>query len=96
MAEQPKPAAPAAKVEEKAEKVSHKASIPTNCQKCNKRIRRKSWYYHHNKYFCGKNCAKEDWKKMGDDKTKAAEAAAAAAAPKAEEAAPAAEAPKEA
>ena len=85
MAEQPKPAAPAAKVEKKAEKVSKKASIPTNCQKCNKRIRRKSWYYHHNKYFCGKNCATEDWKKMGDEKAKATAAAAAAA-----------EAPKEA
>ena len=62
------------------------ASRPTNCSQCNKRIRRKSWYYRYGKHFCGKNCSKTYWTKQRDEKKKTQESksaveAAAAAAP---------------
>lgn len=30
----------------------------TNCTQCNKRVRRKNWYYRNGKYFCSKGCSK--------------------------------------
>jgi hypothetical protein len=85
-ADQAKPAAAPAAASEKGEKpLKHKKTLPTNCAQCNKRIRRKTWYYLNQKYFCGPNCAKAHMKKLQDEKAKkAADAAAAAAAPKAE------------
>ncbi len=87
-AEEKKPAAAEGKPEKAPKK---KKSQPTNCVQCNVRIRRKSWYYHNQKYFCGPNCSKAHLKKLADEKAKAATDAAAAAAPKEEAAS---EAPK--
>lgn len=55
-----------------------KKTKPTNCSQCNKRIKRRSWYYHNGSYFCGKNCAKTFWNKAQEEKkAKAAEEAKA-------------------
>jgi len=85
MAEAPKAAE--SKAAEKTEKPPKKKSLQaTNCAQCNIRIRRKSWYYHNQKYFCGPNCSKTHLKKMQDEKAKAAaEKAAAVANPASEE-----------
>ncbi|MFH1854230.1 MAG: hypothetical protein ABH815_02850 [Candidatus Omnitrophota bacterium] len=29
---------------------------PANCMKCNKRLKRKTWYYRNGGYYCGKRC----------------------------------------
>lgn len=31
---------------------------PTNCVKCNKRLKRKSWYYRNGGHYCSKRCWK--------------------------------------
>ncbi|HDP16388.1 MAG TPA: hypothetical protein ENN16_00870 [Candidatus Omnitrophica bacterium] len=40
---------------------------PANCMKCNKHLKRKSWYYRNGGYYCSKRCwrlaAKADPKK---------------------------------
>lgn len=94
-AEQAKAAAaenkPAA-AEKKEKTPKKKKSQPTNCVQCNVRIRRKSWFYHNQKYFCGPNCSKAHLIKLQEEKAKAAAAAAAASAPKENETA--SEAPK--
>jgi len=43
---------------------------PTNCVKCNKHLKRKSWYYRNNGYYCSKRCWKlaEKAKKEADAK----------------------------
>ncbi len=54
---------PAAKQPAKTE-----AKLPTgkpkNCSSCNRALRRKSWYYRDGKYYCKKNCWKENIKKL--------------------------------
>lgn len=35
------------------------AEKPTNCVKCNKRLKRKSWYYRNGNYYCSKGCWKQ-------------------------------------
>jgi len=32
---------------------------PTNCMKCNKRLKRKTWYYRNGGYYCSKGCWKQ-------------------------------------
>lgn len=32
------------------------AEKPTNCMKCNKRLKRKAWYYKNGGYYCSKGC----------------------------------------
>ncbi len=49
-----------------------KKALPANCAQCNKRIRRKTWYYRNGKHFCGKPCAKKHMEKLQEDKAKAA------------------------
>ena len=39
---------------------------PTNCMKCNKRLKRKSWYYKNNGYYCSKGC----WQQAVEDLAK--------------------------
>lgn len=29
---------------------------PANCMNCNKRLKRKYWYYRNSGYYCGKGC----------------------------------------
>lgn len=95
--------AEAAKTEKPAEKPAgkkekppkKKEGLPANCMNCNKRIRRKSWYYQNGKYFCCKGCAKIALGKAQEEKAKAQEEKAKAAAePKEDGAAPAEEAAK--
>lgn len=58
--------------------VTGKKALPTNCQQCNKRIRRKNWYYRNGRYFCGDKCSKTNAEKIAQEKVKAAETAKAA------------------
>ncbi len=74
--------ADAAKTDKKPEAAAEKPAtgkkaLPTNCQQCNKRIRRKNWLYRNGKYFCGDKCAKTQMQKNVEEKAKAAEAAKA-------------------
>lgn len=41
---------------EEAKKTPETAGKPTNCMKCNKRLKRKIWYYKNNAYYCSKGC----------------------------------------
>lgn len=41
---------------------------PTNCSKCNKRLKRKSWYYRNGNYYCTKRCWKLTNKKKEQTK----------------------------
>ncbi len=41
---------------------------PTNCMQCNKRLKRKNWYYRNGSYFCNKRCWKATLKKMSSNK----------------------------
>ncbi len=57
-------AAAAPKAEAKAEAkpivVVHrgKGSRPKQCTQCSKNLKKKTWYYRSNKYFCNKRCWK--------------------------------------
>jgi hypothetical protein len=44
------------KKEVEAKKTPEAVEKPTNCMKCNKRLKRKSWYYKDNGYYCSKGC----------------------------------------
>lgn len=44
------------KKDEVAKKTPEAAEKPTNCMKCNKRLKRKAWYYKNNGYYCSKGC----------------------------------------
>ena len=35
-----------------------KTERPKNCVRCNKPLKRKSWYYRNGKFFCSKGCWK--------------------------------------
>ena len=48
---------------EKKEPEKQKRERPKNCSKCNKPIKRKTWYFRNGKYFCGKGCWKLSQKK---------------------------------
>ena len=52
---------------EKGSPAKQKVEKPKNCSRCNKPIKRKTWYYRNGKYFCGKGC----WK-LSQQKEKAA------------------------
>ena len=54
-------------VAEKGSSTKQKVERPKNCSRCNKPIKRKTWYYRNGKYFCGKGC----WK-LSQQKEKAA------------------------
>ena len=43
---------------EKGSSAKQKVEKPKNCSRCNKPIKRKTWYYRNGKYFCGKGCWK--------------------------------------
>ena len=45
-----------AKKQDEVKKIPEKAEKPTNCMKCNKRLKRKTWYYKNNGYYCSKGC----------------------------------------
>jgi len=45
-----------AKKQDEAKKTPETIEKPTNCMKCNKRLKRKSWYYKNNAYYCSKGC----------------------------------------
>ena len=49
--------------EKKDPALKQKAERPKNCSRCNKPIKRKTWYYRNGKYFCGKGCWKLSQKK---------------------------------
>jgi hypothetical protein len=53
-----------------AEEAKQNAVIekPDNCMKCNKKLRRKTWYYRNGGYYCSKRC----WKLAADTKKKEA------------------------
>ena len=55
--------APAKAETEKKEPEKQKRERPKNCSKCNKPIKRKTWYFRNGKYFCGKGCWKLSQKK---------------------------------
>jgi hypothetical protein len=44
------------KQQEEAKKAPEAIEKPTNCMKCNKRLKRKAWYYKNNGYYCSKGC----------------------------------------
>ena len=59
--------------EEKKEVKAPEQGKPTNCAKCNKRLKRKTRYYRNNAYYCSKGC----WKSVlakGKEKTTKKEA----------------------
>ncbi len=64
-------AAPEAKPEKKAASApvagKGKGSRPKQCVQCSKNLKKKTWYYRDNKYFCNKNC----WKASKKPKTTA-------------------------
>lgn len=47
--------------EVKTQDVKKEAPVerPTNCVKCNKRMKRKSWYYRNGGFYCSKGCWKQ-------------------------------------
>ena len=54
------------KKQEEANKTPEVLEKPTNCMKCNKRLKRKSWYYKNNSYYCSKGC----WQQAVEDQVK--------------------------
>ncbi len=40
-----------------------------NCTKCNKALKRISWYYRNGKYFCNKECFKSFQKEKQEEKS---------------------------
>ena len=67
--------ADAAETKEKAVKVPAPAAVgrgkgsrPKQCTQCSKNLKKKTWYYRDNKYFCNKRC----WKASKTPKAAAA------------------------
>lgn len=55
---------------DETKKTPEKAEKPTNCIKCNKRLKRKSWYYRNNGYYCSKGCWQQAVKNLAAKKEK--------------------------
>lgn len=51
---------------EEPKKQQEAVEKPTNCKKCNKRLKRKSCYYRNGGYYCSKGC----WKQAVEDAKK--------------------------
>jgi len=58
------------KKQDEAKKVPGAAEKPTNCMKCNKRLKRKAWYYKNNGYYCSKGCWQQAVKALAAKKDK--------------------------
>ena len=57
---------------EEAKKTAVAVEKPTNCVKCNKRLKRKSCYYKNNAYYCSKGCWQQAVKDQAAKKDKKA------------------------
>ena len=43
---------------QKEPSAQQKSEKPKNCVRCNKPVKRKTWYYRNGKFYCGKGCWK--------------------------------------
>jgi len=60
------------KKQDEAKKAPEALEKPTNCMKCNKRLKRKACYYKNNGYYCSKGCWQQAVKAAAAKKEKKA------------------------